>query len=190
MKDPEEMKKILLSLFNGCMKGRTLYVIPYCMEQLGSPASRIGVQITDSPYVVCNMHIMTRIGKAALDALGDGPFVSCMHSIWSSVKKRGKKIDVALHPPLPHSTWISFRSPSIEVTFRRQTSPMRSPAAYAVVSATRLRNPTTASRKRAISSGARTGGSFSGSLPLTIRSNASCWPIVTPKKIAARKPLD
>lgn len=80
-RDPAEMKQLLKSKFDGCMQGRTMYVIPYCMGPLGSQLSRFGVQITDSPYVVCNMHIMTRTGNDVLKVFGKGFFVPCMHSV-------------------------------------------------------------------------------------------------------------
>jgi phosphoenolpyruvate carboxykinase (GTP) len=101
--DPKEMKAKMKELFKGSMKGRTMYVIPFCMGPFGSPLSKMAVQVSDSPYVVVNMHIMTRVGSKVLDLIGeDGEYIKCLHSLGAPLEPGQKDVSWPCNPTVKY----------------------------------------------------------------------------------------
>ena len=105
---PAQMKQILWPKFAGCMQGRRMYVIPFCMGPYDSPLAKIGVEITDSPYVVANMYLMARVGEKALAKLGNGDFIPCLHSVGAPLLPGQKDVAWPCEPDPENKYIVQF----------------------------------------------------------------------------------
>lgn len=121
---PEDMDKAIDERFPGCMRGRTMYVIPFSMGPVGSPLSKIGIQLTDSPYVAASTRIMTRMGQHVLDLLGDGDFIKATHSVGQPLPMKEKLVQnwpcnpektIVAHIPANNEI-VSFGSGKLKLT--------------------------------------------------------------------------